>query len=254
MLITIIGTGNVANALGNAFIEAGHIIAQVYGRKKESAKKLAIKLNSEETDNLEKLKLGSDVYLFCVSDDAIEKVADKILLKKIFCVHTSGAMQMNVLNKFMQYGVLYPLQTISTKRKLNFKDIPVCIETSDKNAEKKLKNLAMSISENIHHISSEQKLYLHLAAVFANNFTNNLYSDAANLLEDHKLSFRFLHPLILETALKAIEADPRKVQTGPAVRFDRNTIKKHLQLLEIYPDLKKSYQLLTKQIQQKNKN
>ena len=254
MLITLIGTGNVANALGIAFFEAGHVINQVYGRKKEVAKKLARKLNSEETDNLEKLKPGSDVYLFCVSDDAIETVANKILLKNIFCVHTSGAMPMNVLQKFIHNGVIYPLQTISAKRKINFKDVPVCIEANDKTNEIKLKDLAKSISDNVHHINSEQRLYLHLAAVFANNFTNSLYSDAANLLEDYNLPFRFLHPLILETALKAIEFDPRKVQTGPAVRFDRDTIKKHMQLLEFYPELKKSYQLLSKQIQQQHKN
>lgn len=255
MLLSLIGTGNVAAALGNAFLEAGHSIQQVYDRKFNAAQKLAKQLNANPVSDLKELSLGSDVYLLCVSDDAIENVARQILLKEILCVHTSGATSIDVLKKkFVQCGVIYPVQTISAKRKLNFKEIPVCIEASNKHVERQLKNLAISISDNVQHINSEQRLYLHLAAVFANNFANRLYSDAADLLEDQHLSFRLLNPLILETALKAIELDPRKVQTGPAARNDQLTIKKHLQLLEFYPGLRKVYHLLTKQIQQQQKN
>ena len=110
--------------------------------------------------------------------------------------------------------------------------------------------MAQSISSNIHHISSEQRLRLHIAAVFANNFVNSLYANAATLLEDQNLPFRILHPLIMETALKAIDTYPRNVQTGPAIRNDELTINKHLQLLASNPELKKVYQLLTTQIQQ----
>ena len=90
--------------------------------------------------------------------------------------------------------------------------------------------------------------------MFANNFTNSLYADAATLLEAQNLSFHLLHPLILETAMKAIELDPRKVQTGPAIRSDELTIEKHLHLLESHPEAKKIYQLLTKQIQLQQKD
>ncbi len=251
MQLTIIGTGNVATALGNAFLNAGHTIVQVYGRTKSKAQNLAKALNAEGIDDLRKLESDSAIYLFCVSDDAIEKIVKQILLKDIFCVHTSGAISLTVLqNKFESCGVIYPLQTISTKRKINFKEVPFCIEASDKRSEKRIRELVLSISENMHSINSEQRLYLHLAAVLANNFTNNLYAKAAELLQDQNLKFELLHPLILETALKATEIDPHKVQTGPAVRNDQVTIKKHLQLLEFYPDLKKIYQLMTKQIQQ----
>lgn len=156
-------------------------------------------------------------------------------------MHTSGAIALDVLqNKFIECGVFYPVQTISSSRKLNFKEIPICIEANTNEAQIKIKLLAQSISNNVHHVNSQQRVYLHLAAVFANNFSNSLYTSAAVLLKEQNLSLRLLHPLMIETALKAIELDSQTAQTGPAVRNDKHTIEKHLALLKSQPTLKKS--------------
>ena len=254
MIISLLGSGNVASALGNAFALAGTTIQQVYDRKLASSQKLARQLKADATDNISKLAVA-DVFLICVSDDAIERTANEINSRDQLCVHTSGSTPMTIFPKRIRHhGVFYPLQTISSGRKINFKQVPICIEGNSKPVEKIIKDLAHKISDKVHLFSTEQRMYLHLAAVIANNFTNVLYAKAADLLEDHHLSFQLLHSLIAETSGKATELDPRKVQTGPASRNDRQTIKKHLQLLEFYPDLRKIYLQLSRQIEQQQKN
>ena len=251
MQLTLLGTGNIASSLGNAFFTSGHKIAQIYGRNKSAARQLALHLNAEPVTEIADLKKGSDIYMLCVSDDAIAEVADKIMIADFLCLHTSGAVSIDILqNKFNECGVFYPVQTITSSRKLNFKEIPICIEANTNEAQIKIKSLAQSISNNVHHVNSQQRVYLHLAAVFANNFSNSLYTGAAALLQEQNLSIRLLHPLMIETALKAIELNPLTAQTGPAVRDDKHTIEKHLSLLESHPGLKTVYQLMTDLIQQ----
>ena len=166
MQLTILGTGNVATALGNAFINESHKIIQVYGRNKNVADKLASEWGAESVDDIKKVKPGSVVYLFCLSDDAIEEVAKQLMFEDALCVHTSGAISLTTMQKyFTDCGVFYPVQTISANRKINFKNVPVCIEASNKQSENRISELAKSISNNIHFVNTPQRLFLHLAAV-----------------------------------------------------------------------------------------
>ncbi|MGX1930444.1 Rossmann-like and DUF2520 domain-containing protein [Flagellimonas sp. 2504JD4-2] len=226
--IILLGTGNLAQHLFDAFIKAPRVeIAQVYGRNPEKLKRFESRtaVCSDST----KIK-DADVYIIAVKDDAIREVAQLIGSKKGIVVHTSGAMNMDCI-PVANRGVFYPLQTFTKGKTLDWKDIPVCLETTQKSSFDVLKSLAEQISDNFHAIDSQQRKKLHLAAVFVNNFTNHLYQIGENICQKEGLSFSLLKPLIKETAEKVQDISPLEAQTGPARRGDTASIKSHLSLL-----------------------
>ncbi len=249
MRITLIGSGNVATHLGAAFKNAGHQIVQVWSRNLQNAALLAYHIKAEPIDQLVEIDPNTDLIVISVKDDAVEDVASFIPIKKVLVVHTCGSVSLQTLEKyFVACGVFYPLQTFSKSRELDFGSVPLCIESTDKNSTELLLELGKTISKQVSYVDSDQRKTIHLAAAFASNFPNYLYAVAAALLQKKQLDFDLLKPLILETALKVQEFLPFKVQTGPAIRGDEQTMRVHLELLKQYPDLQEIYQLLSQGI------
>ncbi|TWO31712.1 DUF2520 domain-containing protein [Seonamhaeicola sediminis] len=243
--VIILGSGNVANHLYKAFRKAENVsVQQWYNRNIKSIN--SYKNEVEITDDLSKLK-DADIYILAVSDDAVSNLSSKIPFKNKLVVHTSGSVNVHDLDKKHKRGVFYPLQTFSKNADLNFLDIPICVETIDKKEYHTLKALATSISNTVKKVNSNQRQVLHLAAVYVNNFTNQLYRIGHEITESEGAEFDLLKPLILETAKKVQELSPYMAQTGPAKRNDKKTIKKHLKLLkkEHHKDI---YNLLTESI------
>jgi predicted short-subunit dehydrogenase-like oxidoreductase (DUF2520 family) len=247
--VVLLGAGNVATQLGKALHKSGFLISQVYSPTKKSATALAKKLKSTSISDLTKIDLAASVYIIAVKDDAIPLLAQQLKLQDQLIVHTSGTVEMHVLKGCSKnYGVLYPLQTFSKDKPLDFKNIPLCIEANNKATMTSLEYFAKRISKNVQRINSEQRKILHVAAVFACNFTNHLYAIAASILADHQLSFDLLKPLIIETADKIKSNDPVKMQTGPAVRKDVKTMDAHLKILSKDKKLKTIYKLMSDHI------
>ncbi|WP_121666661.1 Rossmann-like and DUF2520 domain-containing protein [Mesonia aquimarina] len=245
--VVLLGAGNVATHLFNAFDEAKNIsIEQVFSRKESSL--TSFEKKTAVTTSLENLK-EADVYILAVKDDAVKNVIEKIQYKNGLIVHTSGSVPL--LKSAKNNGVFYPLQTFSKNTAVDFSKIPLCIEADIDENLALLHQLANSISNSVYEISSEQRKSLHLSAVFVCNFVNHLYSIGEDLCQENKVPFEILHPLILETARKASVNSPASVQTGPAVRNDQKTIDFHLAQLN-KADYSKIYTLLTDSIQQKN--
>ncbi len=247
--IVLLGAGNVATQLGKALHENGYLISQVYSPTKKSATTLANKLKSNAVTDLKNIDLTASLYIISVKDDAISEVAQQLKLKDQIVAHTSGTVDLNVLKGCSKnYGVFYPLQTFSKEKDVDFKSIPICIESNNKATATSLEYFAKSISKNVQKINSEQRKILHVAAVFACNFSNHLYTIAASILTEHRLSFELLKPLIAETADKIKFNDPAKMQTGPAIRKDVKTMNAHLKLLSSDKKLKQIYKLMSEHI------
>ncbi|MEO5570013.1 MAG: DUF2520 domain-containing protein [Bacteroidia bacterium] len=251
MKIVIIGTGNVAEQMGIAFLKAKYEIIQVVGRNTIHSKALAEKLQTDFTTNLQKINREGEIYIVAVTDAAITKILKELNLKEQLVVHTSGSVSITVFGKkFLNHGVFYPVQTISKNSSVNFRTAPICIEANNNSSQKKLVQLAKSISNEIVLINSEQRSVLHLAAVFVNNFTNHLFTVGEHILKKNNLSYNLLKPLINETINKVENQNPSEVQTGPAVRGDNLIIERHLKMLKKYPAYKKIYKDITESIQQ----
>lgn len=249
MRITLIGSGNVATHLGAAFKNAGHHIVQVYSPTLQHATLLAYYVKAEAINSLQQIKLETDVFIIAVKDDAIDAVAKELAIFHKLILHTSGSTGIATLLKYTgRAGVFYPLQTFSSTKELDFSQVPVCIEANDGVILDQVKNLARSISNHVQEVNSADRRILHLAAVFACNFPNYLYTIGQQILQQHHLPFDLLRPLILETAEKVQHQLPADVQTGPAVRNDISSMNKHLELLKNDPALQQIYELLSQGI------
>lgn len=250
MKIVLIGAGNLATHLGKALHAAGHDMVQVFSRTMQSAETLASLLDAEPLTNMAQVRDDADVYIFLVKDSALEQLISQLCggEKKVF-LHTAGSMPMSVFRgKALHYGVLYPMQTFSKQREVDFSIIPCFIEANDEFALKQIEGLAGQISHRVFQLSSEDRKYLHLSAVFACNFANHCYAASQELLQQHGIPFDVMLPLIDETAAKVHGMTPKEAQTGPAVRYDENVIDKQIQLLENQPYFQKIYDCMSKSI------
>lgn len=248
MNIVIIGTGNTATVLGRKLKEAGHRIVQVFGRDSMAASQLAYDLGTESTNYWNVVNKDADIYMLAVSDIAIEEVMKELRLPEKTIVHTAASVSKDILKSVTgHYGVFYPLQSLK-KEIAHLPEIPIVIDASDASTLHELDALAHSISSQVSEAGDEQRLKMHLAAVFCNNFVNHLYTLAEQYCQKEGIDFQLLLPLIKETATRLEDLSPSQLQTGPAVRNDRTTIDKHLALLETYPQLKRIYTVLTESI------
>lgn len=253
MKIVLIGSGKVSTAFGQLFESLGHDIVQVYSRSLEQAERLASKLGTSATSSLANINKTANLYVVAITDDAIAQVVEELpqSLKGIV-IHTSGATGMDVLMKFPLCGVIYPIQSISKDSDLRAKETPIGIEGNNEIATALLLEIGKSLSKKSFYCDSKQRLALHVAAVFSNNFTNALYQVAFDILKSNNLSFDLLKPIIAETAEKVQHNIPKEVQTGPAKRNDQKTIDKHLDFLSGKPNWEMIYQELTQLIRNKD--
>jgi predicted short-subunit dehydrogenase-like oxidoreductase (DUF2520 family) len=248
--IVLIGAGNVATRMGIALQAKGFTIAQVYSRTPASAETLGNKLQTKFTHRLQAIDTAADLYLFSLKDSALPEILKNFPSVNGLLVHTSGCLSLAIFNecKSGRQGVLYPLQTFGKLREISFDTLPFFIEANNPKDEDWLEMIASTLSRRVVRLSSDRRKQLHLAAVFACNFTNHLYALAAELLEKQNLPWDLLLPLIRETAAKVTELHPRKAQTGPAIRGDQNVMDSHLEMLKEDPDKQELYRTISRSI------
>jgi predicted short-subunit dehydrogenase-like oxidoreductase (DUF2520 family) len=252
--VSIIGSGNVAQhlimALQNSIINGAEIeLVQVFARQKTTLSQL-LDFN-KITDDWTTLA-DADLYIIAVSDDAISTISEQIPYKNKLVVHTSGGTSLEAIASNNRKGVFYPLQTFSKNKAVNFRTIPICIESQNASDYQLLQNVAQAMSDSVFAINSEQRKALHVAAVFVNNFTNHLYKIGNNICIENNVPFEILKPLIQETAEKIKQLSPNEAQTGPAIRNDIETINAHLSFLSD-ENQKNIYKILTQSIQNNGK-
>ena len=249
MNIVILGSGNAATHFARQFQKIGQQVVQIYSKTKANANALAFDLHCAAIDQLSELDLNADLYLIAVADKAIIPIIEALPpnLKGIV-IHCSGATDLAVLNRFKNAGVIYPPQSLSKDKAVDFSTVPLCIEGNTDENSAMLLQLARNLSPHSIYCTSEQRLAIHLASVLVNNFSNILYQMAYELLTENNLSFDLIKPIIRETAEKAQNHIPITVQTGPAIRQDSKTMKKHLQFISNKPNLQQIYQLLSQEI------
>lgn len=248
MKIVFLGSGNVATHLAKALHGAGHTIIQVFSRSQENATLLADKVGAEAVSHLHLINTEAELYLFSVNDDALQQVILQMPQTSGVWAHTAGSMPMSIFSsRKEEHGVIYPLQTFSKARELDFSAIPLFIEGSTPATVHLLEELSRHISREVHLLSGEKRGYLHLAAVFACNFVNHMYTLSSQILINEDIPFGILRPLIAETAAKVTVMTPKEAQTGPARRNDEKVMRDHLALIT-QPQMKELYRLISKSI------
>ena len=234
MKIVIIGSGNLATNLSLALKDAGQDIVQIFSRTEAHARELADKLGCSYTSSLDGIRRDADVYILSVKDDALLRLIPTICdsRKNGLFLHTAGSVPMNLFEgSASQYGVLYPMQTFSKNRRVDFREIPCFIEASSAQTLAVVRSLAERISDHVVECDSEKRKKMHLAAVLACNLTNHCYRLAERVLEAEQIDFSLFLPLIEETARKVKTLSPKEAQTGPMVRYDQGVMRMQMEML-----------------------
>ena len=243
--ISFAGSGNVAWHLAKGLIVQGYKIKSIWSREHSNAVALAETCDARACNQISGLREGSDMIIIAVADNAIGDVAG-------ITVHTAGSAPMDLLKgNCKNYGVFYPLQTLSKGTPVDFGEIPFFLESSSAEVLYSIRKVASKLSAKVYEADSRQRILLHVAAVFAGNYSNLMYILSNEILKNSDLPPEVLHPLILETVRKAINNDPVKIQTGPARRHDTITIEKHILALASMPEYADLYRLMANLISKK---
>lgn len=250
----MLGAGNLGTHLTLALQNAGHQVLQIYSKTESSASELGEKAGVDWTTDINSLIKDADLYIYALKDSVLTSVMRDVKVSDdAIHVHTGGSVDIQIFQGVKKlYGVFYPLQTFTKVRPVDFKKIPLFIEGSAAGVLEQLHDLARSLSDTTYTINSEERLRLHVAAVFACNFVNHMYNIASDIVQETNLPFEVLLPLILETAGKVEDLHPADAQTGPAKRYDTNIIHKHLDLLRFHSEWGLLYQQLSQMIFQKH--
>ena len=246
--VAIVGSGNVASHLAKAIFNAGIEVKYIYSPTLDNSTALASKVNAVAVDCISKIDRDIGLIIISIKDGAVKEVIDKLRDFNSIVVHTSGGVNIDVFgDEIGRYGVLYPLQTFSKQRELDFSKIPIFVEACNKDTLYEIEGCAKRLSNSVIEADSSRRKTMHVAAVFACNFVNHCYDIASQILEKEGISFDVLLPLIEETTKKISEITPHEAQTGPARRGDMGVMNAHLQQIDA-DSVKEIYRLLSKSI------
>ena len=250
--ISFIGSGNLAWHLAPALDNMGFVVNEVFSPNPRHAEELTDRLYQAEVKaSLDFSTSNSSVFIIAASDDTIRAIAQEIVLPDdAILLHTSGSQPLNELqfSATPNLGVFYPLQTFSKSKKIDFKTVPIFIESSNVETETVMMVMAKSISQHVKKITSEERKALHLAAVFASNFTSHMLTLSKDILQQNSLDFDLLKPLITETINKSLSIGPEQAQTGPARRGELEILDKHLKFLQTDKALAEIYKIISQHI------
>lgn len=243
--VVFIGAGNVAFHLSHKMYNLGYTIRQVYSRNLKNAMALALTVNASYTNELNKIVHDADLYILALKDDVLPELAKQLILPKSIVVHTSGSNELSILQSCSDnIGVFYPLQSFKKDKQIDFSNVPICLESNNNSTYLQLEIIARKISHNVHEISSSQRMNIHIAAVFLNNFSNYMVTISRNILLKNNIELNLLQPLLEETVEKLSLQNPESYQTGPAKRGDYKLVAKHIEQLAVTPE----WQILYEQI------
>jgi predicted short-subunit dehydrogenase-like oxidoreductase (DUF2520 family) len=250
--IAILGAGNLAWNLAPALEDAGHEITEVYARDLQKAKEITERIYSATPkDDLDFSESSAKLFILAIKDDALSEVADQVILPEgSVLVHTSGAIPMEVLaqSSASYVGVFYPLQSFTKGKKVDFEEVPFLLESEDEGSLQLLKKVAKSLSQLVYILRGKDRQAVHVAAVFASNFTNHMLRIAEDILHRQGLDPELLKPLIIESISKSLQLGARKAQTGPAIREDYETLETHHHFLAYNEQLAEIYRLISQDI------
>jgi predicted short-subunit dehydrogenase-like oxidoreductase (DUF2520 family) len=252
MNVSFIGSGNLAWHLAPALDNVGFVVKEVYSRNARHAALLTERLYQAEVKaTLDFSTSPSSIFIVAVNDESISEIAREIILPDdAVLAHTSGSVPLADLQfaATSNVGVFYPLQTFTKNKKVDFKQTPIFIESANQETEAVLTTLAKAISSQVRKIASEERKAMHIAAVFASNFTNHMLTISKGIMEQNGLNYEWLKPLISETINKSLQLGSEDAQTGPAKRGDLEILEKHLAFLQDDPAVAEIYKIVSQHI------
>jgi predicted short-subunit dehydrogenase-like oxidoreductase (DUF2520 family) len=245
-----VGAGNISHHLLPVFLREGMNIRWIHSRNPAKASRLVEDnglLFSADPNEAE-----VDLVILAVPDSAVVELSARWKNTAKALVHTSGSLPVSLLAGGSAHaGLFYPLQTFSEKISgIEIGEIPLFIEADDELLKERLIRLCQCMGGPVFQLSGDERVRVHLAAVFAANFVTHMLSVSNELLEEYRINPAVVHPLLKETIRKAMILGPKAGQTGPALRNDIQTMNLHLEQLKDKPHWEKIYRFVSDSIGQ----
>ncbi|HER09988.1 MAG TPA: DUF2520 domain-containing protein [Bacteroides sp.] len=238
----------MATHLALNFQKSGYEVTCIYSRSENSAERLADRMGTMGTGSIKEVPREAGYYLLCVPDTVVPEVSRQFAGYRGIWLHCAGALPLDVLSDHERYGVLYPLQTFSRDHAPSLSETPFLVEGCSGEVTGMIRQLAGSVSASVYLMDTPSRLAVHLAGVFANNFTNHMVHIAQQILEDQGIDRQLITPILNETFQKLSRMKAAEAQTGPATRNDRQTMDRHLEMLKVYPEWEKLYTFISRDI------
>ena len=240
--IVFIGWGNVAQQLSFSFQSIDFEIVQVVTRHSSTPYPTVYEIRQ--------INRSADVYFIAVSDDQLTEIVQKLPPLDGLILHCSGSMASNILSNQKRHGVLYPLQSFRKETKVDLIDVPFFLESNSSSDFDEMEKWVKTWGGKSYEVSPEQKQKIHLAAVWAMNFSNAMYVVSEKILKEVDIPFEILNPLLKQAQKNAFELGPKQAQTGPAIRNDEQLIQKQSQ--QMTEELEKMIYLAISKLIQEN--
>lgn len=250
MNIVLLGAGNIAHYFAQQLSAASGInVIQLYNRTADHGKPLSNAWNIPLVTEIAGIDRNADAFIFCVKDSAIAELAATLPLGERLAVHCAGSQSLDILEACSRNtAVIWPVYSINKNSLPQHREVPLMVEGNNERALQHALYLAEQLSNLVTPVSYQQRQYMHLNAVIANNFTNHLYAICAKISAEQHLPFDSLLPIIRQTVAQLGQYDPASVQTGPAIRNDQPTLQKHLALLGEHPEWAAVYESISASI------
>ncbi len=250
--IVLIGAGNIATFFASKIKKSTFEIVQIISKNEEHAKTLASSIACKYANTINDIDSTADIIILATPDTYLLELNNLLCFKNKVVIHTAGSIALKELQNISEHiACIWPVQSIH-KNRLPQNEVPLVVNATDAVSKIVVLDVANAISSIVEYCNDEQKEYLHLACVFANNFTNHMVALSEQLCVENKVPFELLQQLIKDTFEKINVQSPHNLQTGPAIRNDENTIEKHLLLLKDKPHMLDIYKAITRSIQDKN--
>jgi predicted short-subunit dehydrogenase-like oxidoreductase (DUF2520 family) len=239
--IAIIGAGKIAYSIVSALKKNGYKVSLVVSKNISSAKELSEKFRIPFYSNQFKSLKKHNIFFITVPDSQIKKVSKRLSSLKLdfpnsLFIHTSGALdvkELNILKKKKAYTASFHImQTFPSKKIIDIKGCSGAIETESKKAKEFLLKLSHKLKLKPFFLKSGNKIFYHLAGVFASNFLVGNISASEKLLKlskAGKMNFLSLIDSILNSTIYNVKkVGVAKALSGPVERGDYVTVQKHL--------------------------
>jgi len=235
--VVLVGTGRMAHGLIPALKAAGTVPVGIYGRS-EAGTRSWLSHWGQGGDAVSVLPTlpgaprEADAYLLAVSDDALEAVS-AALPPDVLRVHFAGSG--SAVLSGGPAAVVWPIHTFTGRLDPDWSRIHVAVSARDAEAAACTVAWAQKFASSVTEVKDELRIRAHIAAVFAANYTNRMFTHAQELADEAGIPWDAYVPMLQAVCTAAATGRSAEHQTGPAHRGDRTTLALHTDLLSLQP-------------------
>lgn len=256
--IAIVGAGNLGSALAVALHGAGYRISEIVVRGRGGrGRSLAVRVHSRAA-RLSQARFDAEVTWICVPDSQIaacgREVAREMDWKGKIVLHPSGALSSDELQPLRQRGAAvaaaHPLMTFVRRSSPSLKGVPFGME-GDRKAVEMARRLVRDLGGKSFAVRPQDKPLYHAWGAFASPLLIALLASAEQVAvaagERSRLAARQrMLPILQQTLRNYGRLGPAEAFSGPLVRGDVATVRRHVQALSKVPGARQAYVALAR--------